>query len=1085
MVSIDKHKTSRLAYMFGSQLRAWANELQSTNATILAISRKGPRLIELLVYEGFLPDTFRKRVISELALPFMQNCQGDLVVIDDSVSNGTTFNKIYKLSTEAMSKWNNPNDISPKIIGLPFAVGEDVKEECLANLKAYFLRLEKGEIASFVNSEAFSFQLLGKPFDLEYPILSVFGNFNDTDKLEKNLENIALKLQGKVIPSNIKVPTADGAISSKSWAITFDQESSRTKSIAKPEFRKVRIYLNQDKNRLNITAMQPIVLSEDSFSEIEQALPTVLRSLWLMAYNAVPAKRSEKIFNNASCRSLCMWANFLNSMLLLTSFKKDFFEEIAIEKNNSLDWVGPHQDDLRLLIGNDLAEKSEKLLSKILQENPIIEVPVNAFLEKLREKFSNEIGHGEKIPVSYKKVYEERLKYLVSVDENNVDEINADDVLRAIFHAQHYIEVLSRAKPDEERLDFGLTYQRLSTIVHRYSRDTQEDEINFCFDRLIDEGCIVPRYINMSNPDQSSAVWVRAFRVGEATNPKIGYVVKALFDSLDLAYGNTGIIPCFLLEKYCVLALNSGHNGCSVIVSVLNETNLDKGFDVEGARCVINPSSKKQDFLLDWAVSRKFLIKEDCKYKLDPDIEYRIESEASPLYEDDMRAVQDMANFFKLINGDQDLVKSVLTLLTSAASEKELQIAVEEEMRIWIHGNNSIMSCIQSINILLNVSYSQESLRDTRNQIDNLLGVIREAKYKEETSNRKQEIFDRVEQKLVLSVDNATKYMWRDLKKIFERRATENHKFKKNQSIACIFHLADLTNQVINNFLLLLENSQTPIDDFHQSIRLLNQATLDISDIVISAMCFEKNVKYVSFIQQHIAATPYQDNPQEIFSYLKPALNKIAELSEKVWTYLSCKIDKPDDIINRYRYIIKWDKRKSTACQEKDKLRKCISSSNKAIEELFGAQIESFNPTRDDGCGFICDDFDTVLAAFKIITDEFQNIVPHGHRFGCHYFEIIGSDVEKGFEYAARIMDFFKEIADANGNSGWQGEEQLSEPNGNYLIVSESVQTQAKKQGKWRQVETEDFKVYSPQGRYTPGLNYDPDFPISIITSVN
>lgn len=1085
-----KNKTSRLVHIFASQFKAWANKLDSMNATTLAISRKGPRLIELLIYEGLLPDTFRKRVISELALPFMQDCHGDLIIIDDSVSNGTTFNKIYDLSKEAATQWKSFN----KIVGLPFAVGEKVQEKCLKKLDYYFLRLKKNEIAAFVNSEAFAFQLLGKPFDLEHPILTVTGDFTNTDELETVLEKIASTLKGKVIPLNTQVSTADGVIESKSWTVTFNRDSHTNQSIAQPEFKKVRVYLNQNRDKLSIAAMQPIVLSDDSFANLEQAFPDVFKVLWKTAYDTVirtfPRDKSSKSLNDASSRSLCMWANFLNSMLLLVSFKKEFLREMAEIKKN-LDWSAPNQDDLRLLVGNNLAEQFEILLKEILENGSEIKISENIFLDKLREEVS--IKKGEKIPEKYQPQYEKRLEYLRSIED-----VSVDDVLRTIFYSQHIIEVLSREEQlDEERLDFGLTYRHLLKVIREYVSESKEEVINFCFDRLVDEGCIVPRYINMNDSGETNAIWVRAFRVGEATAPKIDYVVELLFDNLNRLYNNDGTIPEFLLEKYCVLVLLSEHRDLCSITDLLNghsHNNLKKDFDVKGARCVINPSGKKDDFLLEWAVRRKVLLKNNNGYQLDTSLPSRINPDDAPFDTYQQYAIEDMASLVCFISNNQNIGEPALTLLTSTASQRELQIAVEEELRLWIYDDNSIEFCINSLKRILNTnSYTPEYLIEARNGIDKLLMLISEAKNKQQIYQKKEEIFSNIDTELQpqASQNQAMIRMWNDLKTILNNRLSEDHKFQENEPIKFILSLADKTNKVLDNFLKTLESQEntntTANTSFYNSVNLLAQFLQNptTSNVIVSNMSFEDNITNVnclSFILAKINVISPTESSQtkEHFISLEPAFLKIKELCEKVWRCYSYKPDRAtkSNANTEYKYIIKWDKIASTYCNPTD-LATHIAIANRNIM-LLGSHVEQFNDrSLDDGNSFVCNDFSTVMAAFNIITTEFQRM-SGGHRFGCHYCKVNSFNAVEGLQYSTRIMDLFKEIQlDQNR---WSGGILPQLPTGNYLVISESARTQAEEDGTWR---LDSLQLNSPQGRYKPRLDNGraPSFPVSIIFS--
>ena len=81
---ISKIQKSRFVYKFSKQLKSWCQDLETSDSTIVAISRKGPRLIELLIREGLLSTQVLNRVITEHAIPYyvFENHE-EILLIDD------------------------------------------------------------------------------------------------------------------------------------------------------------------------------------------------------------------------------------------------------------------------------------------------------------------------------------------------------------------------------------------------------------------------------------------------------------------------------------------------------------------------------------------------------------------------------------------------------------------------------------------------------------------------------------------------------------------------------------------------------------------------------------------------------------------------------------------------------------------------------------------------------------------------------------------------------------------------------------------------------------------------------------------
>ena len=75
--------------------------------------------------------------------------------------------------------------------------------------------------------------------------------------------------------------------------------------------------------------------------------------------------------------------------------------------------------------------------------------------------------------------------------------------LQAIFYAQHKgIEIPSRIDNGEDcynRLEFGYSFPALLNKAKDIFHDLDYKRFHGAFDYLIDDGCIVPRYMNLTN----------------------------------------------------------------------------------------------------------------------------------------------------------------------------------------------------------------------------------------------------------------------------------------------------------------------------------------------------------------------------------------------------------------------------------------------------------------------------------------------------------------------------------------------------------------------------------------------------------
>src|SRR5207249_2114695 len=120
----------------------------------------------------------------------------------------STFSRTYSLAQECYRRCKGTGSV----IGLPFAVSEEASAVYLRLVSKYFLPLKVEQLAAFVNNEVSAFKLLGKPFDIEHPILTFLGDFTDRYRFEAILEQIAWRLQGRLIPLTSEVPTTEGFV---------------------------------------------------------------------------------------------------------------------------------------------------------------------------------------------------------------------------------------------------------------------------------------------------------------------------------------------------------------------------------------------------------------------------------------------------------------------------------------------------------------------------------------------------------------------------------------------------------------------------------------------------------------------------------------------------------------------------------------------------------------------------------------------------------------------------------------------------------------------------------------------------------
>lgn len=1090
--SVDEVLGTRLAQTFWGRLKDWSEELQkSPGATIVAISRKGPRLVELMVREGFLSESVLSHVIAEQALPFLtQNENAGFVVIDDAMTFGTTLSHVFELTKQANIRCGGDGS---KLMGIPFAVGQEASKKHRELVTKYFLDLKPEQIAPFVYNEMLAFRLLGKPYDIEHPMLTWTGDFTDSYELETALGQISKSLDGQIFNIDTFVPTATGNVPIRRWTILLPNDS-RYNSYPRAGFRKLRIYLNPEKGRLLVAAMCPLSLSKadmDSFGEI---LPEPLNHLWSEAVGKIDTQATEDM-TVAGSYSLAMWANFLFSVVLLRDVKPAFLEAF---ENTMLQpqMLGPRREDLQYLIGTDLCFRAESGIAHFLECADVDSIPASYPLYD----HAGEIVE-EKVPPRYVENYTNKRSSLID------KALEVNDVLQAIFYAQHSeIELISRDdnknnSNDNKRLEFGITYGKLRQTVLDKFPYAAEIDIHECLDKLIDNGAVVPRYLNMASADKS-VIWVRTFRVGESTVMRMAHTICLLFGKLSNAMGKTELPP-LVFEKFCTLALCVATD--VDVLKPLRSPEIIKSFHLYGARPAIK-LGKSSLFLTDWAVSQNILCRsktttfteENGSYSLHKNIE-KLYPERECHWDDDVKAgLNDLAKLVAAIH--ERYHNPVLVALTSVVSIQELQRALEAELQLWLYDRSaSVYKGLAELSLLvenmITSTPTQKRLDDVNNVLSKTANFTAQFEIKIKLKDNLTDIYRQIDE--LVAEDNKDQTVmerfWHKLHMTLNGRSNSESYSPGLQEIISALNIAHTTTRILRELLTMAGFKDKRSKGLEESLNLL-QAKLDDPnniDRVTRKMFTDVNSELDIATLITIARDQPLDDLQKAFPAVRKLVLEIADRCEHVLqTYKIDQQNEQPDILMPPRYIMMWDIIGSTNQESRDKIESLIVDANRRIFSTLGKNILGFHPeSKDDGNGFICDHFTDAIAVFQILNEVFRD---YRFRAGCevnlqgqlNYYPESKSLGGRAYEYAARVMNFYKEIKNIEKNPDlWSGDPNLSEPTENsYMVVSEFAKRYAEQEKAWPK--NEKYKVKELTGTYKARVNASLPVSIAILQPV-
>lgn len=1071
----SEHKLlgTRLVQVFGGRLKDWADELQKRPETVVAISRKGPRLIELMVREGFLPESVLSRVITEQALPFLtQNDNAGFVVVDDAMTYGTTFYRIFKLAEQTQIRCGGSGQ---RLAGIPFAVGQEASPKHRALVTKHFLDLAPDQIAPFVNNEMLAFRLLGKPYDIEHPMLTWTGDFTDPFELEAALERITELLGGQKISIDTLVPTEEGNVPVRCWTILLPANSS-SNLYPHADFEKLRIYLNPEKNRLLVAMMRPLSLSKDDMDSLGKILPVPLNRLWIEAAEKIDTE-ADKRMAIAGSRSLVMWANFLLATVLLRDIKETFlevFETTMLQPR----MFGPHREDLQYLIGPVLCLRAESSLAHFLECVNADSTPSSYPLFY----HANDIT-GEKVPQRYTEEYTSLLLSLVG----NAQKV--EDVLQVIFYAQHtHIELISRRDndtnddDDDERLEFGITYSKLIQTVQVKFPNAVEADIHECLDKLIDDGAIVPRYLNMALSDKS-AIWVRVFRVGEGTIQKAAQAVRLLFEKLSKEMGKTEL-PAVAFEKFCTLALCVATDNDAL--RPLQSIGILKLFHLYGARPALMLVGQKSEFLTEWAISQNILSRSKStadelkgNYILQQNIEKSYPSHECPWDENVKDGLEDLALLVAAIY--KKCKSSALVALTSTASNQELQRALEAELQLWLYDHtSSVYKGLAELSRLAEVITTIPPTQDQLNIVNNVLfkmgNFTAQVNNKFNLAENRQKIYEEIDE--LVATDKLMIRCWRKLRTTLNGRMSSESISPVSEEIISTLRIAHITTRILRELLTLAGFKDERSKGMEESLNLL-QATLDdpgkVDPITRSMFAVTDSKPDVATLLT-IAKGQHLDDFIEAFPSVRELVLKIADRCEHVLqTHGIDRNLEQSKLLTPPHYIMMWDIIDSTKQENRDKIESMIVKANQQIKNTFGDRILGFHAdSKDDSNNFTCENFAIVLMAFQILNDVFHDC---HFRAGCevnlqgqlNYYPQSKSLGGRAFEYAARVMAFYKEVK--TDPALWSNKETPLEPDEtNYMVVSEFAKRYAQQENTWPTSET-PYIIDELDGRYKARVN--------------
>ena len=568
-------------------LKSWYVDFFSTVGLKLVIARKGPRMVEFCRAKKWNPEYSEEGYVSEHAIPFLDIPSiKSIAIADDAIYFGSTFERIYScvLTTIALRGGDMPPS---RVVGRPAILSVEAKRfvpivECLGGYEPQIV--EKNEIPYYINSLISEFQHLGKPYDVEFPLLYVhFSEVNIKEKMPdflkrlKSILEIRLPLEKKASfdnPYSLKHLQGGTGIQEENWTLLLNILIPDNKYRVKPEFRKLRFFVKDDK--LCIASFALHILTDDMLVEDSPLFRgTPLAPLWARVWNAafwpLPGRRvyrpeyakyvlhqsedertleirwNEQVKDylyHRSC-SLLIWANYLLSFAFLLDMKNEMdnaFEASCLKGVSCL----LDRNDLSLLIGEKLAGEMVGELQKLYVEGtkihfPVVRIDPLSKHEVLPERYSDNF------------LYHNRMEFVKCA--------SVSEFLSCNYSNQHRFLELATRKDDVssfDRLSFGESYTSMQQKAELYfGGSSVRYDLHRGMDERIDMGSIVPKYVRVEGYTETS--WLRLFRAGENEDKykdQLHRVVWIMLSELAKEYKSVVLPQELILACFNLIAAN-------------------------------------------------------------------------------------------------------------------------------------------------------------------------------------------------------------------------------------------------------------------------------------------------------------------------------------------------------------------------------------------------------------------------------------------------------------------------------------------------------------------------------------------------
>ena len=479
------------------------------NDIVIALSRKGPRLLEYLAKHK---DLVIPNVISEHALPFLfsriiKNSESyHLYIFDDAIYYGSTISNLIDEINAYISAYDLHERVD--IAGIYVAIKEPTSVELPNDINVYPIEpCSSGYGHYFVKRVMKDLRSLGRSLEIEFPAIR-----HHVSKVLK-LDDLHQSFKNTYGDNNVCIINSTEGIPSLSVVWSKPDETT---------FRKMRLYI--DDNDLVIVPIAPELFHNDMsrLSYVSFGRNDLISSLWRKIVDELTEvyegdANSNVILRRNICRTGVVLLNYFSSIdtYIYESPKvRSCVESLGV----SLSEPTLDPDNLKYLLYDNYVSDVVSIWNKMLTLDDYITMPIQVNLSKSDEIVyeSTSLSSAEVEPLV-------KVNILSVMGSRSFEE--ALSVMS--FNQTIMIERFSRyiRSNKHERLRFGYSFAGLWNFIRNNANKVSSDDITLSrlhkwVDCQIDNGSLVPQYI----VDKNTSMWTRVFRPGENEDVMLSHI---------------------------------------------------------------------------------------------------------------------------------------------------------------------------------------------------------------------------------------------------------------------------------------------------------------------------------------------------------------------------------------------------------------------------------------------------------------------------------------------------------------------------------------------------------------------------------